>query len=83
MYGFRKHTDQEQNKCPDAEIVHDRFHIMKYMNEAVDAVRKREHKTFMKTRTILVKYFLKNKRFTKNSDFGSKPEPIAVGELIE
>lgn len=62
--------------APNAEIVHDRFHIMKYMNEAVDAVRKREHKTFMKNKDDTLKgkkyLFLKNKKdFTKEerSDF--------------
>jgi len=29
---------------PDADIVHDKFHIMKYMNEAVNKVRCVEHK---------------------------------------
>jgi transposase len=29
---------------PEAAIVHDKFHIMKYMNEAVDKVRRAEHK---------------------------------------
>ena len=35
---------------PDADrkIVFDRFHIMKHMNEAVDEVRKQEHKTLLK-----------------------------------
>jgi transposase len=34
--------------APNAEIVHDKFHIAKYLNEAVDKVRRAEHKTFMK-----------------------------------
>jgi len=29
---------------PEAEIVHDRFHISKHLNEAVDKVRRAEHK---------------------------------------
>jgi transposase len=29
---------------PQADIVHDKFHISKYLNEAVDAVRKQEHR---------------------------------------
>lgn len=32
---------------PEAAIVHDKFHIMKYMNEAVDKVRKAEHKALL------------------------------------
>lgn len=30
--------------APQAEIVHDRFHISKHLNEAVDKVRRQEHK---------------------------------------
>lgn len=30
--------------APKAEIVHDRFHISKYLNEAVDKVRRQEHR---------------------------------------
>lgn len=33
-----------EKHVPDAAIVHDKFHVMKYMNEAVDYVRKAEHK---------------------------------------
>lgn len=34
--------------APQADIVHDKFHISKYLNEAVDKVRKAEHKTLMR-----------------------------------
>ncbi|SFJ99683.1 Transposase [Desulfomicrobium apsheronum] len=30
-----------------AKIVHDRFHVMKHVNETVDKVRKQEHKALM------------------------------------
>ena len=33
---------------PEAEIVHDRFHISKHLNEAVDKVRRQEHKALRK-----------------------------------
>jgi transposase len=33
-----------QAQLPNAEIVHDRFHIAKHLNEAVDRVRRSEHK---------------------------------------
>lgn len=33
-----------ENHAPNAEIVHDRFHISKNLNEAVDKVRRAEHK---------------------------------------
>ncbi len=34
-----------REKMPNAEIVHDRFHLVKYLNEAIDKVRRREVKT--------------------------------------
>ena len=30
---------------PQADIVHDKFHVSKYLGEAVDAVRKQEHRS--------------------------------------
>lgn len=33
---------------PQADTVHDRFHVSSYLNEAVDATRKAEHKTLLK-----------------------------------
>ena len=35
--------------APQAEIVHDRFPISKHLNEAVDRVRRQEHKALQKT----------------------------------
>lgn len=37
-----------ETHAPQAAIVHDKFHISKYLNEAVDKVRRAEHKVFMK-----------------------------------
>ncbi len=34
-----------KEKLPNAEIVHDKFHLIKYLNGAIDKVRKREVKT--------------------------------------
>jgi transposase len=34
-----------QTILPHADIVHDRFHVSKYLGEAVDAVRKQEHRS--------------------------------------
>jgi transposase len=34
--------------APEAAIVHDRFHVSKYLNEAVDKVRRQEHKKLKK-----------------------------------
>lgn len=33
-----------QQRLPQADLVHDRFHVAKYLNEAVDAVRRAEHR---------------------------------------
>jgi transposase len=49
---------------PQADIVHDKFHIAKYLGNAVDRVRKTEHKSFMKQGDETLKgakyLFLKN-----------------------
>ena len=36
-----------EKEAPDADIVHDKFHISKYLGEAVDRVRRQEHKELM------------------------------------
>lgn len=38
-----------KTNAPQAEIVHDRFHISKHLNEAVDRVRRSEHKVLQRT----------------------------------
>lgn len=35
--------------APQAKIVHDRFHVSKHLNEAVDQVRRQEHKVLKKS----------------------------------
>lgn len=34
-------------QVPEADIVHDRFHVSKYLNEGVDKVRRQEHKELL------------------------------------
>lgn len=50
--------------APQADIVHDKFHVMKYLGTAVDKVRRSEHKAFMKEGDETLKgakyLFLKN-----------------------
>jgi transposase len=36
---------------PNADIVHDRFHVAKYLNEAVDKVRRKEHRELTRAGT--------------------------------
>lgn len=73
-----------EKHVPRAVIVHDKFHIMQYMNEAVDKVRRNENKALMaqEDRTLVgTKYlWLKAKEnFTKEnkSDFRN----INIGQL--
>jgi transposase len=47
-----------KEKLPEAEIVHDKFHLVKYLNEAIDKVRRREvkeHDELKKSRSALLK----------------------------
>ena len=42
-----------------SKIIHDRFHLVKYLNEAIDKVRKREvkqHEELKETRFVFLKY---------------------------
>lgn len=43
------------HEVSDASIVHDKFHVAKYLGEAVDAVRRREHRTLLSTGNELLK----------------------------
>ena len=43
------------SNVPEAEIVHDRFHISKHLNEAVDKVRRQEHKALTKDGDLTLK----------------------------
>jgi transposase len=36
-----------QKQVPEADIVHDKFHVAKYLGEAVDKVRRQEHKELL------------------------------------
>ena len=47
-----------EEKLPHAEIVHDKFHLIKYLNEAIDKVRRREvkeHEELKESRYLLLK----------------------------
>ena len=43
-----------RNCLPNADIVHDRFHVSKYLNDAVDTVRRQGHRTLLSARTSLL-----------------------------
>lgn len=47
-----------KDKLPNADVLHDRFHLVKYLNDAVDKVRRREvkkHEELKQTRYIFLK----------------------------
>lgn len=62
-----------KDNVPQADIVHDKFHIAKYLNEAVDSVRKKEHKELMKNNDEA----LKGKKYL----FLKKPENMNGHEV--
>ena len=39
---WRPYINSVTNKIPDAEIVHDKFHLIQYLNKSIDKVRRRE-----------------------------------------
>ena len=41
---WKSYIKAAEDVLTDAEIVHDRFHLVKYLNEAIDKVRRREVK---------------------------------------
>jgi transposase len=41
---WQAYETRTETNAPNALIVHDRFHIAKYLNEAVDKVRRAEHR---------------------------------------
>lgn len=49
------HISAVEELLPEADIVHDKFHIAKYLGEAVDKVRKSEHKGLTKEGTETLK----------------------------
>jgi len=55
---WKPYINVSKEKLPNAKIVHDRFHLVKYLNEAIDKVRRREVKTqseLKNSRYILLK----------------------------
>ena len=44
---WRSYINAAQKHLSNAAIVHDRFHISKHLNEAINAVRKQEHRMLM------------------------------------
>jgi len=61
---WKPYNKVAQNKCPEATIVFDKFHVVKHLHNAVDEVRKEEARELQKTNPQLLKgskyVFLKN-----------------------
>ncbi len=70
--------------APQADIVHDKFHVSKYLGTAVDKVRKSEHKSLMKDGDETLKgtkyLFLKNKN-TFRKDEEKRFKELCQGSL--
>lgn len=55
---WRPYIKAIEHKAPNAEIVHDKFHLIKYLNESIDKVRRREvknHDLLRNSRYVLLK----------------------------
>jgi len=55
---WQPYINSVENKLPNAEIVHDKFHLIKYLNEVIDKIRRREVKNnviLKNSRYILLK----------------------------
>lgn len=66
---------------PHADIVHDKFHISSYLGEAVDRVRRKEHRAFLKdgNDTLTGAKYL----FLKNTDKHTKDERARFRSLMQ
>tara|TARA_R110002072_G_C7868386_1_gene527045 strand:+ start:46 stop:1257 length:1212 start_codon:yes stop_codon:yes gene_type:complete len=55
---WKAYLTSVEEVLPNAKIVHDRFHLIKYLNEAIDKVRRREvkhHEGLKNSRFVLLK----------------------------
>ena len=55
---WKPYLTVSEKELPNADIVHDRFHLVKYLNDGIDKVRRREVKTndeLKNTRFVLLK----------------------------
>ena len=43
---WEAYLNRTQEVLPDVKVVHDRFHLIKYLNDAIDKVRKRVSKDY-------------------------------------
>ncbi len=71
---WRAYIKAAVEHLPDADIVHDRFHISKHLNEAIDKVRRQEHKALSKEKDGT----LKNSKYIWLTGFENLTEEMKV-----
>ena len=59
---------------PNADIVHDRFHISQHLNQAIDKVRRQEHKALLKEKDAT----LKNSKYLWLTGFENLTEEMQI-----
>lgn len=52
---WRAYINAAVHYLPDADIVHDRFHVSQHLNQAIDKVRRQEHKILSKQKDDTLK----------------------------
>ena len=52
---WRAYIKAAEDHLPEADIVHDKFHVSQHLNQAVDQVRRREHKALSKQKDDTLK----------------------------
>ena len=74
---WRAYVSVSKEMLPQAELSHDRFHLIKYLNEAIDKVRKREQKDYFDE--------LKNSRYAllKNPENLTQKQKVVFDKIQE
>lgn len=71
---WRAYTKAAESYLPDADIVHDRFHISQHLNKAIDQVRRQEHKALSSQKDDT----LKKSKYLWLTGFGNLSEEMQV-----
>lgn len=81
--------DSTRNACPNAQVVHEKFHVSKYLGGAVDQVRRQEKKKLLESGDDTLKgtrqlwlYALENLPKDKSTEFLSlQKEDLKTGRV--
>ena len=71
---WRPYINAATQYLPNADIVHDRFHISQHLNQAIDKVRRQEHKALSKEKDDT----LKNSKYLWLTGFDNLTEEMQV-----